>query len=63
MSKNILFSLEFQKLFWTSLAIPAHFCSMKITQDVREFAAKESGTEEKALAVVMAEKAKEFVDK
>jgi phosphomethylpyrimidine synthase len=40
-----------------------HFCSMKITQDVREFAAKEGVTEEKALAVGMAEKAKEFVDK
>ncbi len=39
-----------------------HFCSMKITQDVREFAAKEGVTEEKALAVGMAEKAKEFVE-
>jgi phosphomethylpyrimidine synthase len=40
-----------------------HFCSMKITQDVREYAAKEGVAEEKALAVGMAEKAKEFVDK
>jgi phosphomethylpyrimidine synthase len=40
-----------------------HFCSMKITQDVREYAAKEGVSEEKALAVGMAEKAKEFVDK
>ncbi len=39
-----------------------HFCSMKITQDVREYAAKEGVTEEKALAVGMAEKAKEFVE-
>jgi len=38
-----------------------HFCSMKITQEVREYAAKEGVTEEKALAVGMAEKAKEFV--
>ncbi len=38
-----------------------HFCSMKITQDVREFAAKEGIAEEKALAVGMSEKAKEFV--
>ncbi|MFM8441695.1 MAG: phosphomethylpyrimidine synthase ThiC [Acidobacteriota bacterium] len=38
-----------------------HFCSMKITQDVREFAAKEGIDEEKALAAGMAEKAKEFV--
>ncbi|MCU0238360.1 MAG: phosphomethylpyrimidine synthase ThiC [Pyrinomonadaceae bacterium] len=37
-----------------------HFCSMKITQDVREFAAKEGIEEEKALAVGMAEKAAEF---
>jgi len=38
-----------------------HFCSMKITQDVREYA-KEHGVEaEKALAVGMNEKAKEFV--
>ncbi|MEO6049821.1 MAG: phosphomethylpyrimidine synthase ThiC [Pyrinomonadaceae bacterium] len=38
-----------------------HFCSMKITQDVREYA-KEQGVEaEKALAVGMSEKAKEFV--
>jgi phosphomethylpyrimidine synthase len=37
-----------------------HFCSMKITQEVREYAAKEGVTEEKALAVGMAEKSKEF---
>jgi phosphomethylpyrimidine synthase len=39
-----------------------HFCSMKITQEVREFAAKEGVSEEKALAVGMSEKAKEFVE-
>ena len=39
-----------------------HFCSMKITQDVREYA-KEHGVEaDKALAVGMSEKAKEFVE-
>ena len=38
-----------------------HFCSMKITQEVREYAAREGVTEEKALAVGMDEKAKEFV--
>ena len=38
-----------------------HFCSMKITQDVREYAKEQNLTEEKALAVGMAEKAKEFV--
>ncbi len=37
-----------------------HFCSMKITQEVREYAAREGVTEEKALAVGMAEKSKEF---
>jgi len=38
-----------------------HFCSMKITQDVREYAKEQNVAEEKALAVGMAEKAKEFV--
>jgi len=38
-----------------------HFCSMKITQEVREYAAQEGIAEEKALAVGMGEKAKEFV--
>jgi phosphomethylpyrimidine synthase len=37
-----------------------HFCSMKITQDVREYAKEQGLEEEKALAVGMAEKAKEF---
>jgi phosphomethylpyrimidine synthase len=40
-----------------------NFGSMKITHDVREFATKKGVAEEKALAVGMAEKAKEFVDK
>ena len=37
-----------------------HFCSMKITQEVREYAAQENIEAEKALTVGMAEKAKEF---
>lgn len=37
-----------------------HFCSMKITQDVREYAKEQGVAEEKALAVGMAEKAAEF---
>jgi phosphomethylpyrimidine synthase len=37
-----------------------HFCSMKITQEVREFAAENQLEEEKALAVGMAEKSREF---
>ncbi len=39
-----------------------HFCSMKITQDVREYAAEHGIAEEKALAVGMAEKSKEFLE-
>lgn len=38
-----------------------HFCSMKITQEVREYAAQENIEAEKALAVGMSEKAKEFI--
>jgi len=38
-----------------------HFCSMKITQDVREFAAKQGIAEADALAKGMEEKATEFV--
>ncbi len=38
-----------------------HFCSMKITQDVREFAAKQGLSDEEALAKGMEVKAVEFV--
>ncbi|HLM01450.1 MAG TPA: phosphomethylpyrimidine synthase ThiC [Pyrinomonadaceae bacterium] len=38
-----------------------HFCSMRITQDVREFAAREGIAEETALAAGMAEKSREFL--
>jgi phosphomethylpyrimidine synthase len=37
-----------------------HFCSMKITQDVRDYAAKKGLDAETALAVGMKEKAEEF---
>ncbi len=40
-----------------------HFCSMKITQDVREFAANQGVTEEEALEKGMQEKSMEFVAK
>ncbi len=40
-----------------------NFCSMKITQDVREFAAEQEISEEEALQKGMKEKAKEFADK
>jgi phosphomethylpyrimidine synthase len=39
-----------------------HFCSMKITQDVREYAEKQGLAEADALAQGMREKAKEFVE-
>ena len=38
-----------------------HFCSMKITQDVREYAAKKQIDEQAALGIGMKEKAEEFV--
>ena len=40
-----------------------HFCSMKITQDVRDYAAKKELDEAEALAKGMEEKSKEFLDK
>ena len=39
-----------------------HFCSMKITQDVREYAAQKEVDEAAALTMGMQEKAREFVD-
>jgi phosphomethylpyrimidine synthase len=39
-----------------------HFCSMKITQDVRDYAAKQGVVPEAALTKGMKEKSKEFVD-
>ncbi|MDB6111636.1 MAG: thiamine biosynthesis protein ThiC [Pedosphaera sp.] len=40
-----------------------HFCSMKITEDVRKYAAEQGLAEEEALKKGMAEKSKEFVEK
>ena len=40
-----------------------HFCSMKITEDVRKYAAEQGIAEEEALKAGMAEKSKEFVEK
>ena len=39
-----------------------HFCSMKITQDVREYAAQKQIDETAALTTGMKEKAREFID-
>ena len=40
-----------------------HFCSMRITEDVRRYAAEQGIAEEEAIAKGMADKSKEFVDK
>jgi phosphomethylpyrimidine synthase len=40
-----------------------HFCSMKITEDVRKYAAEQGIAEEEALKQGMAEKSREFVEK
>ncbi|HYF36774.1 MAG TPA: phosphomethylpyrimidine synthase ThiC [Prosthecobacter sp.] len=40
-----------------------HFCSMKITEDVRKYAAEQGIAEEEALTAGMEDKAKEFVGK
>ncbi len=40
-----------------------HFCSMKITQDVRDYAANQGVADEEALAVGMAQKSAEFKEK
>ena len=39
-----------------------HFCSMKITEDVRKYAAENSLTHEEALQKGMQEKSREFVE-
>ena len=39
-----------------------HFCSMKISEDVRQYAAEQGIAEEEALAKGMAEKSKEFAE-
>jgi phosphomethylpyrimidine synthase len=40
-----------------------HFCSMKITEDVRKYAAEQAISEEEALKKGMEEKSREFVEK
>jgi len=40
-----------------------HFCSMKITEDVRKYAAEQGIDEEEALKKGIEEKSKEFVEK
>ena len=40
-----------------------HFCSMKITEDVRKFAAQQQISEKDALQVGLEQKAREFAEK
>ena len=40
-----------------------HFCSMRITEDVRKYAAEQGISENEALDAGLREKAKEFVEK
>ena len=40
-----------------------HFCSMKITEDVRKYAAEQGIAEEAALKKGMEEKSREFTEK
>jgi phosphomethylpyrimidine synthase len=40
-----------------------HFCSMRITEDVRKFAAEQKISEQEALQIGLEQKAKEFVEK
>jgi phosphomethylpyrimidine synthase len=40
-----------------------HFCSMKITEDVRKYAAEQGLRDEEALAAGMAEKSREFLER
>ena len=40
-----------------------HFCSMKITEEVRKYAAKQEIAEEEALKKGMEEKSREFTEK
>ena len=39
-----------------------HFCSMKITEDVRKYAAEKGLAEQDALAQGLADKSQEFAD-
>ena len=40
-----------------------HFCSMKITEDVRRYAAEQGLAEEEALRAGLEEKSREFAEK
>ena len=55
-------TLKVEKLAHFCSMCGPHFCSMKITQDVREYAAQKQVDTEAALTMGMKEKAKEFID-
>jgi phosphomethylpyrimidine synthase len=40
-----------------------HFCSMKITEDVRKYAAEQGVSDQEALQAGMEEKSREFAEK
>ena len=40
-----------------------HFCSMRITEDVRKYAAEQKLSDEEAMQAGMEQKAREFVEK
>ena len=51
------------RIFLSRRSLGEGGCSMKITEDVRKFAAQQKISEEDALKVGLQEKAQEFVEK
>jgi phosphomethylpyrimidine synthase len=51
------------RIFLSRRSLGEGGCSMKITEDVRKFAAEQKISEEQALQVGLEQKAKEFTDK
>ncbi len=63
---SVLVKMErsFTRSFVTSsIMCGPHFCSMRITEDVRKFAAEQGISENEALEKGLKEKAKEFAEK
>jgi len=56
-------SIEGGSLVTSSIMCGPHFCSMRITEDVRKFAAEQKLSEDQALKAGLERKAKEFVEK
>jgi phosphomethylpyrimidine synthase len=51
------------RIFLSRRSLGEGGCSMRITEDVRKFAAEQKISEEQALQVGLEQKAKEFADK